>query len=92
MKNVLKNTLEESWKKTEKKRKKKRKRKKQQASNNFPAFLNTEWLTVTSESIIPSLALYRTYHRDIQINILKLKVLNILFNLFNFIIADIPGH
>lgn len=32
--------------------------KKEQASNNFPAFLYTEWLTVISESIIPSLGLY----------------------------------
>lgn len=32
--------------------------KKEQASNNFPAFLYTEWLTVISESIIPLLGLY----------------------------------
>ena len=32
--------------------------KKEQASKNFPAFLYTEWLTVISESIIPSLGLY----------------------------------
>ena len=32
--------------------------KKELASNNFPVFLHTEWLTVISESILPSLGLY----------------------------------
>lgn len=60
--------------------------KKEQASNNFPAFLYTGWLAVISEPLFPHWACIISPKYS---NILKLKVLKILFNCK---VADTPGH